>query len=60
MLVQVAGHGHVEESHHHFVVGLIAPAHRYIRVGIVRIVFRIVVPRHGLQHRAGFQRARLG
>ena len=56
-LVEIGADGHVEESDHHFIVGLIAPADGGVGIGIVRIIFRIVVPGYGLQHRAGGQRS---
>src|ERR1700674_1634225 len=54
LLVCAGGHRAVEKAHHHFVVGLLAPAHLSIRIRIVRIRLRIVVPSDGLQFRAPF------
>jgi hypothetical protein len=52
LFVHTRGHRHVEKPHHHFVVGLLAPAHFCLRVWIVRIRFRVVVPRDGLKFRS--------
>lgn len=49
LLVYPRRNGDIEESHHHFVVGLFAPAHLGIRIRIVRIGLRIVVPRDCLK-----------
>jgi hypothetical protein len=48
ILVDICGHGHIEKTHHHLVVGLIAPVNGRCRIGIMRIAFRIVEPGHGL------------
>ena len=49
----------VDESGEHFLPGLIAPIDVLRRVGIERIVRRIVVPRHAFQHRPFGQHLRL-
>ena len=38
LLVHVGGNGDVEKANHHFVVGLISPAHGSIGIGIVLVV----------------------
>src|SRR5260370_4651050 len=45
----------VEKSHHHFVIGLFAPAHFGIRIRIVQVRFGIVVPRDRLKFCSRFQ-----
>ena len=51
--------GYVEESHHHFVGGLISPGDGLGRIGVVRIVFGIVVPGNGAQFRSRLDDSRL-
>src|SRR5882724_4394799 len=53
------GHRDVEESHHHFIVGLLAPANRRCRVRVVGIAGRVIEPSHRLQLRSRLQHARL-
>src|SRR5690242_19567896 len=48
VLVEIRSNRHVEESHHHLVVGLLAPAYGDIRVRVVRIVAGVVIPSDGL------------
>src|SRR5690348_342562 len=60
VLVEIRRHGHVEESHHHLVVGLLAPAYGGIRVRVVRIVAGVVIPSDGLQLRACLEQPRYG
>ncbi len=38
LLVDAGIHRHIEESHHHLGPGLLAPCHRGVGIGIVRIV----------------------
>src|SRR5712692_3250416 len=52
LLVHPSRHRDVEKSHHHFVVGLLAPAYLCICIRIVGVCFRIVVPRDRLKFRA--------
>ena len=58
--VHIGRDGNVEKSDHHFIVRLIAPANRHVRIWIVRIVFRIVVPRDSLKHNACVKWQRMG
>src|SRR5579863_621014 len=51
-LVHRGSHGNIEKSYHHLFVGLISPANRRLRIGVVRIIARIVVPRDSLQFRS--------
>jgi len=37
--VHCCRHRHVKESHHHFVVGLVAPLDRTVGIGVVRVIF---------------------
>src|SRR5438874_13432246 len=59
LFVHRCRHGDIKKPHHHFIVSLLAPAHRRAGVRIVRVLLRIVVPRHGLQLRSSLQKARL-
>ena len=53
LFVEVGGDGDVEETDHHFVLGLIAPADGDGGVGIVRIVCGVVEDGDGLEDVAG-------
>src|SRR6266849_1066900 len=59
LLVHFSRHRDVEKAYHHLVVGLFAPAHLGIRIRIVRVGLRIVVPRDGLKFRSSTQEPRL-
>src|SRR5215475_2752149 len=50
---------HVKESHHHFVVGLVAPRDGAIGVWVVGIGARVVVPGNGAQLRPSLDEPRL-
>src|SRR5579862_9141876 len=60
LLVDVAVYGDIKEADHHFVMSLVAPPNGTVGIRIVRIVFRIVVPRDGLELRSRFQEHRFG
>ena len=57
-LVEIRCNGHIEKTNHHLVVRLLAPAHGRLRVRVMGIVARIIVPGDGLQFGAGFQQTR--
>src|ERR1700722_7379257 len=57
-LVETCRHRYVEKPHHHLVVSRLAPARGRLRVRVMRIVTRIIVPGDGLQLRPGFQQTR--
>src|SRR2546428_10948914 len=59
-LIDGAGNSNIEEAHHHLFMALVAPPDGRVRVWIVRVVPRVVIPRDGLDPRAGFKRTRLG
>ena len=44
LLIKRGRYGDVEEANHHLVVRLLAPTHGNVRVRIVWIFFRIVIP----------------
>src|SRR5689334_12801712 len=58
LLVHSSRHSHIEEANHHLVIGLVAPHYRTVRVGIVHIVSRIVVPGNRLQRSPSFHGTR--
>ena len=53
-LIHGPRNGDVEEADHHFVVCLVAPCDSRVRVGIVSILTRIVVPGNRLNFRPCF------
>jgi len=60
LLVHVRRHCYIEKSDHHLLISLVAPGHGGVRIRIVRIVARVVVPGHGAQPGSRLQRNRLG
>src|SRR5260370_42585617 len=58
LFVYASRHRDVEESHHHFVIGLFAPAPLAIRIRIVQVRLGIVVPRAPLKSCSRFQVSR--
>ena len=52
LLIQRGLYGDVEEARHHLVVRLLATPHGYVRVRIVWIFFRIVIPRDPLSEKS--------
>ncbi len=52
LLIQRGRYGDVEEAHHHLVVRLLAPTHGSVRVRIVWIFFRIVIPSDRLSEKS--------
>src|SRR5437016_6482274 len=59
-LINIRRHRNIEEADHHLVVSLAAPGHCFFRIGIVRIVPRVVEPGDSLEPRAGFEEPWLG
>ena len=59
LLVRLRRHGHIEESDHHFLIGLIAPGHDRYRIRVVRIVARVVIPGDRAHPRSSLQQSRL-
>lgn len=53
LFIHAGGYGHVKETDHHFFIGLAAPHHRLVGIGIVRVVVGIVILGHRLQSRSG-------
>ena len=49
---------HIKEANHHFVIRLVTPHDRTVRVRIVGIVGRVVVPGNSLKGGSRFQRTR--
>ncbi len=52
LLIQRGRCGDVEEANHHLIVRLLAPPHRNVRVRIVWIFFRIVIPSDRLSEKS--------
>src|SRR5579864_1674320 len=57
--VEICANRDVKKADHHFLVGLIAPAHGGRGIGIVRVGIGVVVPRDRLQLRSCGERQRL-
>src|ERR1700730_1527850 len=55
LLIHFCRHCQIKESDHHLLIRLIAPCNRCIRVGVMRIVARVVIPRHRSQFGSGLQ-----
>src|SRR5947209_7586326 len=53
-------HSDIEKAHHHLGPGLFAPDDCGIRIGVVRIILRVIKSRNGLQGRAALQWNRVG
>src|SRR5216684_8335726 len=59
-LVEIGRDGNVEKTHHHLFVGLLAPPDILVRIGIMRVLARVVIPGDRLENGSRFQREWLG
>lgn len=60
LLVGACGNGHVEETDHHFVVGLLAPGYGAIGIRVVGVVRRVVIPADRLEFGSGLNQTGFG